>query len=167
MCKNRKKIKKQNQVQHAVTHWNQPDQFMTQNGSRLPAGLTKPHGKFCEIRPLICSDHKKHVLLPMKGKASSEKKKKNEETSLRAFFSVSSCELRINCGRRCVSICVSSVRLTNVCYTCTDVSSIPHIVFLESMYILKRIMVFFFFCESPLSLCASSLFVACSSQPRF
>lgn len=95
------------------------------------------------------------------------KKKKNEETSLRAFFSVSSCELRINCGRRCVSICVSSVRLTNVCYTCTDVSSIPHIVFLESMYILKRIMFFFFFCESPLSLCASSLFVACSSQPRF
>ena len=41
------KTKKQKQVQHAVTHWNQPDQFMTQTGFRSSAGLTKPHGKFC------------------------------------------------------------------------------------------------------------------------
>lgn len=53
------------------------------------------------------------------------------------------CELnqRANRGWYCALICVRSVRLRNVCYTCTDVSSIPHIVFLESMYIVKRIMV--------------------------
>lgn len=32
--------------------------------------------------------------------------------------------------------------LRSVCYTCTDVSSIPHIVVLENMYIVMRVVVF-------------------------
>lgn len=41
-----------------------------------------------------------------------------------------------------MALCASSVRLRNVCHTGTAVSSLPHIVFLDSMYIVKRIKVF-------------------------
>lgn len=84
--------------------------------------------------------HNTHVLLCERKDSSPDNKK--------AFL----CQTvsRVNCGWHYVSIRVRPVRLRNVCYTCTDVSSIPHIVFLESMYIVKRIMVF-------VSLCISSL----------
>lgn len=91
--------------------------------------------RFRSIRPpdfFILFSLQKHLL------------QEKEESSLQAQ-QCKNCgpKQRVNCGRHYVLIRAKSpVRLRNVCHTCTDVSSIPHIVFLESMYIVKRIMVF-------------------------
>lgn len=42
------------------------------------------------------------------------------------------CELNYGWHYLCVNV------LRNMCYTCTDVSSVPHIVPLKSMYIVER-----------------------------
>lgn len=93
-----------------------------------------------------------HFYTQIATRVSSLWKEKSSRKRKLTGLSVSNCELnqRVNCGWHYVFIRGSSVRLKNVCHTCTDVSSIPHIVFLEHGH-----------CEEDHGFCESTCLAVC------